>query len=446
MQLNLDTFNKNISTEDRIDETIASGISFNGLDKIPHLQELLNDILSNYELDKGVLRLAKEYCDSCNNKLKRKGTYKKEIVLPGGATILLTFYQYSCENCKSKVDRKLGSWFQKKERYSSNVKGDAIRLYLSHLSSYETVRQEINKLYCINVSKRTVRKWLSKVGKDANSILLNEIDFSGHFVYDEEYLKVFLGDAGKKNSKLQRVEVYLLLFRDAKTGKPIIMLSDSLDKSCLLQHWRRFIRWTISNNIPFLTLTTDGKREYNALINNLNHEFGLKIRHAYCVFHYKKNLYEVSNKEIFGVMHTKKELPKHVENQIEELGKVIDSPTKKAFEEGLQNLEFQRQTFISALQDQIKRLRKYNQNYSLHKEFPFLRTTNVAEHWFGQTKPEKLKKGYKTKGGILRIAQALAVKICNTDWKTKLNATRDINDATFILISGLTHKRNIKPA
>ena len=62
MQLNLDTFDKNKPTKERIDKTIASGIGFKGLDKIPRLQELLQDLLSNYELEKGVLRLIDEYC------------------------------------------------------------------------------------------------------------------------------------------------------------------------------------------------------------------------------------------------------------------------------------------------------------------------------------------------------------------------------------------------
>lgn len=446
MQLNLDTFDKDKPTEDRIDETIASGISFKGLENIPHLQELLQDLLSSYELEKGVMRLIDEYCTECKNKLKRKGTYKKEIILPGGVKLLLTFYQYSCKHCKKKVDRKLGSWFSKGERYSSNIKGDTIRLYLSNLSSYEVVRREINKIYQVNLSKRTVRKWLKNTGRIANCALYDEQDFSGHFIYDEEYLKVFLGDVGKKDSKLNRIEVYLLLFRDAITGKPILMLSDSLDKSILINHWRYFIEWTLSNKIPFYTLTTDGKREYNTMINEINREFSLNIKHAYCIFHFKKNLFEVSNKEIFGVMQTKKELPIHVRNQIKELEKVIDLPTKEEFEKGLKNLEFQSWTFIDALKDQIKRLRKYSKNYALHKEFPFLRTTNLAEHWFGQTKPEKVKRGFKTKWGVLRVLQALAVKICNLNWKEKLEVLRDINDATYLLVSGLMKKPYTEPA
>ncbi|PIY81609.1 hypothetical protein COY79_01765 [Candidatus Pacearchaeota archaeon CG_4_10_14_0_8_um_filter_35_169] len=446
MQLNMSSFSEKKSTEDRIEETIASGISFKGLENVSNLQEILQDILSNYELEKGVFKLIEEFCDNCKKKLKRKGTYTKEVTLPGGVTMLLKFHQYSCKHCKKKVNRRLGTWFTKGERYSSNLKADAVRLYLSHLSSYETVRREINKIYVCSLSKRTVRRWLRSVSKDAMRSLKAERDFSGHFIYDEEYMKVFLGDVGKKNAKLQKTEVYLLLFRDALTKKPILMLSDSLDKSVLINYWQEFANWTIKNEIPFKTLTTDGRREYNTMIKELNCSLNMNVKHSYCVFHFKKNLYEVCNKHIFGVMQTKKELPENVKYQIKEIERIVDEPTRRDFIKSLKNIIMQKQTFIPPLQDQIKRLHKYKDNYALHKEFPFLRTTNLAEHWFGQTKPEKVKKGFKTKQGLMRILKALAVKITSSDWQQKLNVTKDINDAAGILISGLLRKRLQGPA
>ena len=441
MQLNLTSFKKKMTTEDRIDDTIASGIAFKGLENVSNLQEILNDVLSNYELEDGVLKLIKEYCQNCEKKLKRKGKYTKDITLPGGATILLTFHQYSCKHCKKKVDRRLGSWFTKGERYSSNIKSDATRLYLSHLSSYDAVREELSKVYGIDLSKRTIRRWLNVSGTVADVALKDEKDFSGHFIYDEQYMKVFLGDVGNKNSKLQRVEVYLLLFIDALTGKPILMLSDSLDKSVLIKHWRRFAKWTLKNKIPFVTLTTDGKREYNTMIKELNSSLHMNVKHSYCIFHFKKNLYEVCNKHLFGVMQTKKELPDNIISQIKELEALIDQPTRNDFLMSLKTMQHQKQTFISPLQDQIKRVHKYTENYALHKEYPFLRTTNMAEHWFGRTKPEKVKKGFKTKDGLIKVLRALAVKITDPNWKQRLNITRDINDATKLLISGLLKKR-----
>lgn len=441
MQVNLTSFEKEMTTEARIDDTIASGISFKGLENVSHLQNILRDILSNYELEEGVFKLIDEYCQSCQKKLKRKGKYTKGITLPGGATILLTFHQYSCNHCKKKVDRRLGSWFTKSGRYSSNIKSDATRLYLSHLSSYDAVREELNKVYELSLSKRTIRRWLNISGTVADAALKDEKNFSGHFIYDEEYMKIFLGDVGKKGSTLQRVEVYLLLFIDALTGKSILMLSDSLDKSVLIEHWQRFAKWTLKNNIPFTTLTTDGKREYNTMIKELNCSLNMKVKHSYCIFHFKKNLYEVCNKHLFGVMQTVKELPQHILSQIKELEALVDQPTREDFLKTLKTILHQKQTFISPLQDQIDRVRKYAENYALHKEYPFLRTTNKAEHWFGRTKPEKVKKGFKTKNGLMRVLRALAVKITDANWKQRLNITRDINDATKLLISGLLKKR-----
>ncbi|HLD00900.1 MAG TPA: hypothetical protein VJC39_04090 [Candidatus Nanoarchaeia archaeon] len=441
MQLNLSSFKKKITTEARIDDTIASGITFKGLESVSNLQEILRDILSNYELESGVFKLISEYCESCKKKLKRKGTYTKDITLPGGATILLTFHQYSCKYCKKKVDRRLGSWFTNGERYSSNIKSDAARLYLSHLSSYDTVREELNKIYGISLSKRSVRRWLHSAGNTAEQTLQAEKEFSGHFIYDEEYMKIFLGDVGKKGSKLQRVEVYLLLYIDALTGKTILMLSDSLDKSVLIKYWEIFAKWTLKNNIPFITLTTDGKREYNTMIKELNCSLHMNVEHSYCIFHFKKNLYEACNKYLFGVIQTKKNLPEHVLSQIKEIESLVDQPTRDDFLNAIKTITPQKQTFIAPLQDQIERVSRYSENYALHKKYPFLRTTNMAERWFGQTKPEKVKKGFKTKNGLIKVLRALAVKITDTNWKKKLNLTRDINDATELLISGLLRKR-----
>ena len=351
MQLNIDSFNENKSTEKRINETIASSVSLNGLDKIPGLKEILQDIFTNYELENGIFKFIDENCKKCKKHLKRKGVYGKDITLPGGISLTLNFHQYSCPHCKNKVSRKLGSWFCKGERYSSNIKSDAVRLYLSHLSSYDAVRKELNKIYQISLSKKTIRRWLKSVGLTASNSLDAETNFSGHFVYDEEYMKVYLGDVGKKGATLQRIEVYLLLFRDAITKNIKLMLSDSLDKSILIKSWRQFLDWTLQNNIPFTTLTTDGKREYNIMVNELNEEYDLKIKHSYCVFHFKKNLFEVSNKFIFGCMKTKKELPQYVINQIKELEKTIDSPTKEEFDNNLKRLKYQIQTFIKPLQD-----------------------------------------------------------------------------------------------
>lgn len=447
MQLKIPGFKEEKSTKERIEESIASDLTLKLPDNFLGLQETLASIFEYYELEKGVFKLKDEKCEKCKSKLRRKGTYDKEIILPGGARMLLVFHQYSCQNCKAKVNRRLGDWFNKGDRYSSNVKADAVRLYLSHLSSYDAVKKELIKIYNIpSLSKRTVRKWLFEIGARASNVLKNKQQFSGHFIYDEEYMKVFLGDVGKRGSKLTRVDVYLLLFRDAITQNVIIMLSDSLDKSVLKKHWSNFAQWITDHNITWLTLASDGKREYNSLVDEINTVFNLNVSHAYCIFHFKKNLFEVCNYYLFGSRQTKKKLPKHVINQIKLFDLAVDAVSVEDFEKSLSKLKHEIQTFIPPLQDQIKRLLRYRKNYSLQIKYPFLRTTNLCEQWFGQTKPEKIKKGYKSKKGLLKIVKALAVKILHENYKDLLNIKKDYTEAVSLLTASLKLNVQILPA
>ena len=85
MQLNLGSFNEDKTTKTRIEESIASNLKLKGLENIPELSDTLRTIFANYELEKGVFKLKNETCENCRHKLKRKGTYDKEIILPGGA-------------------------------------------------------------------------------------------------------------------------------------------------------------------------------------------------------------------------------------------------------------------------------------------------------------------------------------------------------------------------
>jgi len=92
-------------------------------------------------------------------------------------------------------------------------------------------------------------------------------------------------------------------------------------------------------------------------------------------------------------------------------------------------------------------MKKYRKSYALHKEYPFLRTTNLCEQWFGQTKPQKIKIGFKTMKGVMNVLRTLAVRISNFQWKKELNITKDINDAMGLLVSATFYKKDlVRPA
>jgi len=444
MDLKLNTFNKKMSTEERKAASIVQSIRLEG--PIANDEELtkafldmMGYIFTYYEMDREcVLRLKDESC-KCGHKLVRKGEYEKEINLPGGSSIFLKFYRYSCNHCKEPVDRKLSKIFEPNKQYSKNVKSDAIRLYSKHLSSYELVTEEINKIYKLNLDKKTIRSWLKEAGFESEQVTLDDDDFSGYLVYDEEYMKVFLGDVGIKGAKLEWVDVYLLLFRDAITKKVIIRIVESLEGSVLIKEWISVINHLRSKGIVVKAFGTDGKKEYHNYIKAINREFGLNIKHVYDAFHFMKNLYESANEELFGNKHTKKELPEHVLNQIKLIEKFFDTSSKEEAREHLSRLIFEKNTFLKSLRHHIFRLEKYFDDYTKFFEVPEMKTTNLCESWFHQTKPKKLKREYKTIEGLKAIANMVAVRI-NYNWQKALGYEFDFSLALDGLLGTLKAK------
>jgi len=68
-----------------------------------------------------------------------------------------------------------------------------------------------------------------------------------------------------------------------------------------------------------------------------------------------------------------------------------------------------------------------------------MKTTNLCESWFHQTKPEKLKKGYKTMDGLKAIANMVAVRITH-NWQEVLDLTFDYSLALDGLLGALKAK------
>ena len=446
MNHKLSTFNKNLTSEERkaasfVQSVKISGPLFNDMELTKAVVALMEYIFQYYVMDDGlVFYLKDETCEKCHSKLIRKDVYEKEINLPGGSSIFLKFYRYSCPKCKEPVDRKLIDLFEPNKQYSKNVKSDAVRLYSRHLSSYDAVVDEINKIYCLNVDKKTVMNWIKEEGFHSEQYIESDTDFSGHIVYDEEYMKVFIGDVGIKGAELEWTQIYLLLFRDAITEKCIVRIVESLSEEVLLKEWKSVIEHLRSIGIPVISFGTDGKREYPEYIQKINRELKLNIRHAYDAFHFQKNLFESANVEIFGVKNTKKKLPEHVLNQIRLINSFFDLNSKEQSRTYLQNtLLFQKQTFIRSLQSHIERLDYYFDNYTFFFEVLQMKTTNLCEGWFHRTKPEKLKHGYKTMNGLKAIVNLITIRI-NYNLKNVLNLNFDYNNALNVLLGTLKAK------
>ena len=439
VQLNLDSYrkDKSISNEDRINITLSSSLKLKDCSD-QEVLDVMNIILSHYVMGKGgVFYLKNENCKHCKKKLRRKDIVQKIYNFPGGHQMFLKFMRYSCANCKETPEKPYEIVFEKYKHYSSNVKNDSVDKYLNHMSSYSAVKYDINKEYGNKVSKRTIRRWISEVAGQATSFISSNTNFSGHLVYDEEFMSVFDGDVGIKDAILTKKRMYFHLFRDALTNGVMVHLTDSLDRENLVKIWHECFAHLIKLGIVPKTISTDGLSEYNKVIKLVNKQLineGLitkeqEIRHSYCAFHYEKNTYENARIFLFKSKFKKEKLPNYIINQIKELHQFFDVKTIKEAKEYLTYLLQQKETFIEPVQKQIERLKKYFMEYTLYIQHHFLKTTNHAEQYFSNTKPEKVKKGYKTEKGLLNIISNMAVKMMNKDWLKALGRENDYSAA-----------------
>jgi len=450
VQLNLQSYEKDkpLSNEDRVNITLSSSLKLKGCSDNEVL-DVMNIILSHYVMGKGgIFYLKNKNCKKCKNKLKRKDVVQKIYNFPGGHQMILKFMRYSCVNCTETPEKPYEQVFEKYKHYSSNVKNDSVDKYINHMSSFSAVKSDVNKEYANKVSRKTIRRWIAEVAKEATSFIFSNNGFSGHLVYDEEFMSVFEGDVGIKGSKLTKKRLYFNLFRDSLTNSVIVNLTDSLDRDNLIKIWYECFVHLIKLGILPKTISTDGLSEYNEVIKLVNKklinegliERGQEVKHSYCTFHYEKNSYENTRIFLFKSKFKKEELPESAVNQIKELHKFFDVKSIKEAKEYLTFLFHQKQTFIEPIQKQIERLNKYFAEYTLHIQYPFLKTTNHAEQYFSNTKPEKVKKGYKTEKGLMNIISNMAVKMMKKDWLKALGRENDFSAAMKLftkLIKGL---------
>ncbi len=449
-QLSLQSYEKDkfLSNEDRINITLSSSLKLKGCSDNEVL-DVMKVILTHYVMGRGgIFYLKDENCKKCKKKLKRKDVVQKVYNFPGGHQMVLKFMRYSCQHCKNTPEKPYEMVFEKYKHYSSNVKNDSVDKYINHLSSLSAVKKDINTEYSNKISRKTIRGWISEIAKEAKLFIFSNIYFSGHLVYDEEFMSVFEGNVGIKGATLTKKRLYFHLFRDAITNGVIVYLTDSMEKDNLEKIWYECFVHLIKLGVIPKTISTDGLSDYNEVIKLVNKQLlgeglikpGSEIRHSYCAFHYEKNTYENAKEFIFHSKFKKDELPKYITNQIKELHKFFDVKSVEKAKEYLSLLFQQKQTFIEPVQKQIERLNKYFSEYTLHTQYHFLKTTNHAEQYFSNTKPEKIKKGYKTEKGLRNMICSIAVKMMKKDWLKALGRENDYSAAMKLftrLVKGL---------
>ena len=444
--LKLDMFsddNRCLSLEEKKERSFAACLK-NGVHVKKEVSSILEEVLGAYHLVGNVLELQHPHCERCGCVLRKKEAIEKAFPLPGGNALLLSFQGYFCERCSQNVRLRLPGLFKHGDRYPSYVKGESVRLYESHLSSYDGILDELKNLFGMGVSKRSARKWVREAGVQAEEVPISSEQFSGYFAYDEEFVKVFEGRVGVRGAKLRRIEVYVLLLRDVITKSAILSIGLHLDEQTIEGFLSSACKQLCKASIPIYSIVTDGKREYKPVIDRVSRTLiqekllTAPIAHALCVFHFKNNLYEAANEYYFGTKHSREQLPDHLQNQIKEFDKVLDALTIEDAQTALSQLVYEKNTFISPLQKQIYRLTKNKEEYLYQIQHQQVRTTDAAENFFSITKPDKIKKAYKTTWGLNGVLQTLRLKKATTSWLSQIGFRFNFKDAITLLVTA-TH-------
>ena len=230
----------------------------------------------------------------------------------------------------------------------------------------------------IRISHQTIRNWSNQNHEE--TITNEEFEYSGYYLYDEQFLR------------LNEVRHYRLTLYDAILNIPV---SERIVRHRIPKNTKKFIIDSTANK-PFICLTTDLFPMYR----NVADEIGVK--HQLCIFHLFKT---INHKLKVHCRRNKINGNKrdYIYENAQELKNCFRQNSKQeAIEQFKQYLQNYR-TIPIVLKDFIrKHIINHFHRYVKHLDDENIeKTSNKVENYYRQTNPEKIKKLYKTKKGIL---------------------------------------------
>ena len=230
----------------------------------------------------------------------------------------------------------------------------------------------------IRISHQTIRNWSNK--DHEKTIHNKEFEYSGYYLYDEQILR------------LNRVRHYRLTLYDAILNIPI---SERIVRHRIPANTKKFIQDSTKNK-PFICLTTDLFPIYRNVADEIGVKHQLYIFHLFKTINHKLKVYCRKN-------NIKGKDKDHIYENAQKLNNCFRQNSKQEaiekFKEYLQNYT----TIPVVLKDFIrKHIINHFHRYVEHLDDDHIEnTSNKIENYYRQTNPEKIKKLFKTKNGIL---------------------------------------------
>ena len=318
-------------------------------------------------------------CPVCgSHKIIKKGNITKNKQNINGQMTEFKEQQYQCKNCNKKFGINNNPLIKNNKHYLQEIIDKIPEIMKIGYQSQRKISKYFEIFLEIRISHQTIRNWSNKNHDD--TIHNKELEYSGYYLYDEQFLR------------LNGVRHYRLTLYDAILNIPI---SESIVRHRIPANTKKFILNSTKNK-PFYCLTTDLFPMYR----NVADEIGVK--HQLCIFH----LFQTINHKIKVYCRQNKINGKekyHIYENAEKLKNCFRQNSKKEaiekFKQYLQNYN----AIPVVLKDFIrKHIINHFHRYVEHLDDSEIeKTSNKVENYYRQTNPEKIKKLYKTKNGIL---------------------------------------------
>ena len=277
-------------------------------------------------------------------------------------------------------------------------------------NSLRSISKIMELLEHAHPSAQTIKNYISEESEKLKKLRKN-ITLSGHYGYDEQYIKI----NGEK--------YYILAIIDVKTR---LLLDFDVVPHLKKKTIKRFIDNATKEHLK-CSLTTDNKKVYRSI----SRELGFK--HNLCIFHLLKNFFALFDK-ICNEKLENEELRLIIE-QDTEIQDMLYSNTYKRAEKRFNQLLNEINKFPEEFQKFLTNMKPVFREFMGHLIDKNLESTNNAmENFFGVNFPKKLKYLFKTVTGVKNY---LTIKTHN--WNK--NITQKANKIGKTIMNIITYNK-----
>lgn len=357
---------------------------------------------------KGRVCMAKPECPRCGSMdVSQNGSKKRRPETITGTEVDLCIQKYICNDCESTFDTPLEHLVKRYARVTNDITALSVMLYVDCQLSGGEVAGIIKRLFGVEKSPDTVRRWSEIIGKSVGEYKSDSMP-TGIYHYDEQ--RVTLN--GCENWRYVILDTNGTVLRDE--------IRDNKNQESI----KDFVVETLKDK-KVETVVTDDDNKYPAVIEELRSEVAstqniplndVKIVHQLCQFHLFQGINMTLKKAAGFNPFARKKLPPELDALRKDLIAVFYHKTKKGAREAFEKVMEKRWNYKASVRKLIENIDKDFENLthclrekadSPEPRIP--RTNNLLEQYFRTTHPETVKKKYKSKEKLNAYLKGIAL-------------------------------------